>query len=222
MQEYTKSSLNRVKRGQNRATYDKDLINTILDAGFICYVSYIYNEKAITIPMAYGRKGNKIYLHGSQANRLLNSLLKTKEVSLTVMHLDGLVLARSGLHHSVNYRSATLFGKLTKVEDDAKKTEALECVMDQMIENHWETLRPMHQKELDRTLVVEMTIETGSAKIRDVGVNDEPEDYNTDVWAGVIPIKQIAGVPVPDEQLKEGISVPNHITNYYQRHSSTV
>ena len=218
MQEYPKSKLNRIKRGQNRATYDIEKINSILDAGFICFVNYIYDQKAISIPMAYGRQNDKIYLHGSQANRMLNALLEVKEVSLTVMHLDGLVLARSGLHHSVNYRSATLFGTVQKITNDSEKEAALECVMDQMIPNHWDSLRPMHQQELDRTLIVEMAIETASAKIRDVGVNDEPEDYDSDVWAGIVPLKQIAKYPVPDGQLKNGIEIPKHVLNYYELH----
>jgi hypothetical protein len=219
MNEYPKSKLNRIKRGQNRATYDVKKINEILDAGFICFASYIFDGKSISIPMAYGRKDDKIFLHGSQANRMLTSLLAAKEVSLTVMHLDGLVLARSGLHHSVNYRSATLFGRVRNVTDDSEKSMALECVMDQMIERHWDSLRPMNQQELDRTLVVEVTIETASAKIRDVGVNDEPEDYETDVWAGIIPIRQIAEAPISDPDLKDGIEIPQHITNYYQNNS---
>jgi len=168
MKEYSKSKLNRVKRGQNRASYDIEKIDTILDSGFLCFASYVYEGKAITIPTAYGKKGNKIYLHGSQANRMLNTLLEAKEASLTIMHLDGLVLARSGLHHSVNYRSVTLFGPVHKVTDDQEKEAALECVMDQMIENHWNSLRPMHQKELDRTLVLEMSIETAAGSRKQV------------------------------------------------------
>lgn len=218
MKEYTRSSVNRIKRGQNRATYDVATIHQILDAGFICFASYTFQGKAISIPMAYGRKDNKIYLHGSQANRMLNALLEAKEMSLTVMHLDGLVLARSGLHHSVNYRSATLFGPVKKVEDDQEKTAALECVMDQMLTNHWDSLRPMHQKELDRTLVVEMEIETASAKVRATGVQDEPEDYDLDVWAGIVPLKQVALPPVSDEQLKPGIKTPAHVLKYYEEH----
>ncbi len=217
MKEYPKSKLNRIKRGQVRGTYNVEKIDAILDAGFLCFASYIYEGKAISIPMAYGKKGDKIYLHGSQANRMLLSLLHAQEASITVMHLDGLVLARSGLHHSVNYRSATIFGPVRKVTDDAQKEAALECVVDQMIQNHWNSLRPMYQKELDRTLVLEMTIETASAKIRDVGVNDEPEDYHTDVWAGVVPIKQVAEMPVPDEQLRAGITTPKHILDYYEQ-----
>jgi len=216
MQNYSKSKLNTVKRGKNRATYDVEKINTILDAGFIGYVSYVYEGKAITLPMAYGRKDDKIYLHGSQANRMLLALLKAKEMSMTVMHLDALVLARSGLHHSVNYRSATLFGSVKKLEDAKEKDAALFCFMEHMMKGRWDGIRPMHQKELDRTLVVEMTIETASAKIRDVGVADEPEDYDLDVWAGLVPLKQVAEYPISDDGLPKEMDIPKHVLDYYR------
>ena len=215
--EYPKSKLNSVKRGRNRATYDVETINTILDAGFIGFVSYIYEGRAISLPMAYGRKDNKIYLHGSQANRMLLALLEVKEMSLTVMHLDALVLARSGLHHSVNYRSATLFGSIRKLEDTKEKEAALFCFMEHMMKGRWDEIRPMHQEELDRTLVVEMTIETASAKIRAVGVADEPEDYNLDVWAGLIPLRQITEYPIADKGLPQQMEIPRHILDYYQQ-----
>ncbi|TDQ25626.1 pyridoxamine 5'-phosphate oxidase family protein [Tenacibaculum caenipelagi] len=218
MQEYSKSKLNRVKRGQNRANYDVAQINAILDSGFIGFVSYVYKGNAISLPMAYGRKDDKIYLHSSQANRMLLSLLEAGEMSMTVMLLDALVLARSGLHHSVNYRSATLFGTVKVLENDKEKEEALECFMDHMIPGRWNEIRPMHQHELDRTLVVEMTIKTASAKIRDVGVNDEPEDESLPVWAGLVPLKQVALSPISDEKLNKDIQVPNHVIEYYNMH----
>jgi len=218
MKEYSKSKLNRVKRGQNRAVYDIEKINTILDAGFIGFVSYIYNRKAISLPMAYGRNGNKIYLHSSQANRMLLSLLEAGEMSMTVMHLDALVLARSGLHHSVNYRSATLFGSVKKIESPKEKEAALYCFMEHMMKGRWDDIRPMKPEEIDRTLVIEMTIETASAKVRDVGVNDEPEDELLPVWAGLVPLKQIALPPISDKKLREDIKVPNHVIEYYNMH----
>ncbi|TYP97004.1 hypothetical protein C7447_10517 [Tenacibaculum adriaticum] len=218
MQEFEKNKLNRVKRGANRAVYDKEHINTILDAGFLCYVGYIYDGYPITIPMAYARKDDKIYLHGSTANRMLLSILEAEKTSITVMHLDALVLARSGLHHSVNYRSATLFGHCKKVVDDNEKAAILEQIVDTMVPNHWQSLRPMYQKELDRTIVVEFTIETASAKIRNEGVNDELEDYELPIWAGLIPIKQVALPPISDDKLLDGIEIPQHILNYYQSH----
>lgn len=216
MKEYSKSKLNRVKRGQNRATYDVEKINTILDAGFIGYISYVYQDRAITLPMGYGRKDDKIYLHGSQANRMLLTLLEAKEMSMTVMHLDALVLARSGLHHSVNYRSATLFGTVKKLEDPKEKDLALFCFMEHMMKGRWDGIRKMHKEELDRTLVIEMTIETASAKIRDVGVADEPEDYDLDIWAGLVPLKQITLPPISDERLKEKTAIPKHVIDYYE------
>tara|TARA_R110001592_G_scaffold20901_1_gene84378 strand:+ start:489 stop:1148 length:660 start_codon:yes stop_codon:yes gene_type:complete len=217
MKEYEKSKLNRVKRGQNRATYDVEKINTILDAGFLCYVGYIYDGKPITIPMAYTRRKDKIYIHGSTANRMLLSILESEETSITVMHLDGLVLARSGLHHSVNYRSVTLFGSLKEIKNDAEKTEIPGWIVDQMVPNHWDSLRPMYQKELDRTIVVEMTIETASAKVRDVGVADEPEDYELPIWAGIVPIKQVTEYPISDEGLPQKMEIPTHILDYYNK-----
>ena len=118
MKEYKKSKLNRVKRGQNRASYNVEIINEILDAGFLCNVGYIYDGYPITIPMAYARKNDKIYIHGSTGNRMLQGILENGKTSISVNHLDGLVLARSGLHHSVNYRSVTLFGSVIKIEND--------------------------------------------------------------------------------------------------------
>ncbi len=218
MKAYPKSKLNQVKRGQNRATYDVDKIHRILDAGFIGFVSYIYEGRAITLPMAYGRKGDKIYLHSSQGNRMLLALLKAKEMSMTIMHLDALILARSGLHHSVNYRSATLFGTVKKIKDKIEKEAALFCFMEHMMEGRWEAIRPMLPKELDRTLVVEMTIKTASAKIRDVGVQDEPKDESLPIWAGVLPLRQVTEYPISDAKLEAYVKIPDHVLAYYEKH----
>jgi len=214
---FKKEALNTVCRGAVRATYEVDKVNAILDAGFVGYVSYVFEEKAISLPMAYGRLDDKIYLHGSLKNRMLLSLLEGKEASMTVMHLDALVLARSGLHHSVNYRSATLFGSLIKITDPLEKERALKCVVDHMMEGRWEGIRPILKKELDGTLVVEMTIQSASAKIRDVGVKDEKSDMDLPIWAGLLPLKQIAEFPESDVLLPEGVEVPEHVLKYYER-----
>lgn len=221
MKEYPKSKLNRVKRGKIRATYDVEKINTILDAGFIGYVSYVYEGRAITLPMAYGRRDNKIYLHSSQANRMLLALLEAKEMNMTVIHLDALVLARSGLHHSVNYRSATVFGSVKRIDNPEEKDAALFCFMEHLMKGRWDGIRPMHQEELDRTLVVEMTIDTASAKIRDVGVADEPEDYELDVWAGLVPLKQVAEYPIADQGLPQKMEIPEHVLDYYHQNKTS-
>ncbi|WP_439127976.1 pyridoxamine 5'-phosphate oxidase family protein [Polaribacter sp.] len=220
MKEYQKTKINRVKRGAKRATYDIDKINAILDAGFIGYVGYVFDGKSITIPMAYGRKNNTIILHGSTANRMLTSLLKATEMSMTVMHLDALVLARSGFHHSVNYRSATLFGSVKEISNKEEKNEALFCFMEHMMKGRWDGIREMTPEEFERTLVVEMTIESASAKIRDVGVVDEPEDYNLEVWAGLIPIKQVATHPIADHGKPKKMAIPQHVLDYYHQNKS--
>ena len=167
--------------------------------------------------MAYSRREDKVYIHGSTANRMLLSILESGKTSITVMHLDGLVLARSGLHHSVNYRSVTMFGSLKKIEEDSEKTEILKWIVNQMVPNQWESLRPMYQKELDRTIVVEFTIETASAKVRDVGVADEPEDYELPIWAGIVPIKQVAKYPIADDGLPKKMEIPKHVLDYYDQ-----
>lgn len=219
MKSYEKSKLNRVKRGANRAVYDRELINQILDANFMGYVGYIHDGYPITIPMAYGKLDDKIYLHGSTANRMLVSILKQGKTSITIMNLDGLVLARSGFHHSVNYRSTTLFGTVARVDEDKRKWTILENIVNKMIPNRWDSLRKMNQKELDRTLVVEFTIETASAKVRAEGVIDEPEDEALPIWAGVVPIKQVTLAPISDRKLLKGIKIPNHIIDYCNKNS---
>lgn len=218
MSTYNVSDLNKVKRGPNRAMYKIEEINKIIDSGFIAHVAYNYHGKAICVPMAYGRIENKIYLHGSLKNRMLLTLLEAKEATLTIMHLDGLVLARSGFHHSVNYRSATLFTSVRKIENSKTKETALKCVMDYMIPNRWDSLRTMNSKEFNSTLVLELEIQTASAKVRAEGVNDEKMDLSLPIWAGVIPIKQIAEAPINDTLLTEGVDIPQHITDYYKTH----
>ncbi|MDO5978319.1 pyridoxamine 5'-phosphate oxidase family protein [Flavivirga spongiicola] len=220
MSTYATSELNQVKRGAKRAVYDVEQINNILDAGFVGYVSYNYNGKAICLPMAYGRIENKIYLHGSLKNRMLLALLEAKEASMTIMHLDALILARSGFHHSVNYRSATLFTSITKVENREEKEAALKCVVDHMIPGRWEELRPMNLKEFNGTLVLEMEIQTASAKIRDVGVVDEKSDLDLPIWAGIIPLKQVAELPVKDALLPRQIRTPKHVVAYYKKNKA--
>ncbi|AUP78796.1 pyridoxamine 5'-phosphate oxidase family protein [Flavivirga eckloniae] len=217
---YPKTELNKVKRGTKRAVYDVEQINHILDAGFIGFIGCNYNGKTITLPMAYGRIDNKVYLHGSLKNRMLLALIAAKEASMTVMHLDGLVLARSGLHHSVNYRSATLFASVRKVEDPEEKKTALKCVVDHMIPDRWETLRPMNTKELNATLVLEMEIQSASAKIRDEGVVDEKSDLELPIWAGIVPLKQVAKLPVRDALLPKQLKTPKHVVTYYKKNKT--
>ncbi len=212
MKTYNRTEENRIRRGTNRGTYNKQEIFEIINAGFIAQVSFIMHGTPMSLPMAYGIIGDKLYLHGSQTNGMLNSILKQKRISINITHLDGLVLAKSGLHHSVNYRSATLFGTVRIITDNLLKKEAFKKMINLMIDNRWGTLRPITQAETDRTMVVEFTIESGSAKIRNTGVVDEASDVDYPVWAGVIPLKTYALPPVQEPDNTERL--PDHIKTY--------
>ncbi len=217
MTEYQISELNKVKRGPKRASYDVETVHAILDDGFLCHIGYVFQGKAIVIPTAYCRKDDKIFIHGSLKNRMMTSLLEAGEASLTVTHLDGLVLARSAFHHSANYRSVTIFGTVRKVEDSKEKMEALAGIVNQMVPNHWDHVRHPNAKEFNATLVLEISIDTASAKIRAEGVNDEPEDHKLPIWAGVVPIKQVAFPALSDEDLLKGVTTPDSVLRYVEK-----
>ena len=202
------TSLNKVVRGPKRATYDKQTAYDIIDSHMICHMSYVYDGYPITIPTGYGRKGDKLYLHGSLKNRMLLGALEAGKVSVTITHLDGLVLARSVFHHSVNYRSAVIFGQASLVEDPVEKMEALEIITENFIKGRWEEARQPNEKEFKATLVIAVSIDQYSAKVRAEGVNDEVADLDLDVWAGVVPMSTHYGAPQPESDLRPGISLP--------------
>ncbi len=214
---FEKKPLNKVMRGPVRAEYDKKLIYEIVDAHMICHVAYVYEGTPITIPTGYGRKSDTIYLHGSLKNRMMLALMNQERVSITVTHLDGLVLARSVFHHSVNYRSATLFGKPRLVEDREEKMEALRLVTENFLEDRWQEARQPNEKEFNGTLVLAVDIEDASAKVRAEGVNDEKADLALDIWAGVVPMKTIPCPPVPEGDLATHLSVPASVVAFCKR-----
>lgn len=214
MSNFSISSKNKVIRGPKRASYDVDTVYKIIDDHFLCHIGYVYQKEVIVIPTAYGRVEDKIYIHGSLKNRMLLSLLEAKNANLTITHLDGLVLARSAFHHSANYRSATIFGKVKRIDDPALKMKALKCILNHMINGHWDNIRKPNDRELKATLVIEITIETASAKIRAEGPNDEPQDYNLPIWAGVIPIKQVALPALSDNLINKNIGIPEEVNRY--------
>ena len=218
MGEFAKTEFNKIKRGPKRATYDKQAIFKIINDHFIAHLSFVYKGQAINLPMAYGILDEKLIFHGSLKNRMLLAMVEAGTASLTIMHLDGLVLARSAFHHSVNYRSVTVFGTLKIIEEKSKKMRALNSVIDQMIKGRWDELRPMNDKEFNSTLVVEFEVNSGSAKIRAEGVNDELADLEFPVWTGVIPIEQIARNPEPDKDIRKSVLNAKHIKEYYEKH----
>lgn len=215
MENFKRTEENRIRRGANRGTYNKQEIFDIIKAGFMAQVSFIVNNTPMSMPMAYGLVNDKLYLHGSQTNRLLLALLKQDRVSMNITHLDGLVLAKSGLHHSVNYRSVTLFGTVKNITDNMLKQKAFKEMVNLMIDNRWETLRPITQSEIDRTMVLEFSIENASAKIRNTGVVDEASDANYPTWAGIIPLQTYALPPIPETN--NTLELPKHIKSYMDK-----
>ena len=220
MSEFEKTPLNKVVRGPKRAHYDKKLVYDILDSHFICYVPYIHGNTSIVIPTGYGRKRDQILIHGSNKNRMLLSLLDQELASLTVSHMDCLVLARSVFHHSINYRSVTVFGKAHLVDGRDEKMEALKIITENIIPGRWDEARIPNEKELNGTLVVAIDIDQASAKVRDVGASDEVADHGLDVWAGVLELETNPGRVVKNADCKPGLETPDSVKNFkFQNHS---
>jgi hypothetical protein len=200
----------RVKRLPARGRYDFDTVAAILDSGFLCHVGYVIDGKPYVTPTNYWRGGDQVYWHGSSASRMLRTLADGVDCCVTVSQIDGLVLARSAFHHSINYRSVMLFGRAHNVEDPAGKRKALESFVEYMYPGRWKELRPVTDQELKATTVLHMPIEEGAAKIRTGPPVDDEQDYGWPVWAGIVPVRQIAGEPTPDARLAAGVSAPSH------------
>ena len=209
MNNYPKSSRNTVKRSPKRGHYDREIVHQILDAGYICHVGFTIGKQPYVIPNAYGfgRESDTIYLHGAVGNRMLNQLEKGLPVCVTVTHTDGIVLARSAMHHSFNYRSVVLFGTAYLVPEEDKE-QALFIITDQILKGRWSEVRPPNAQELKATKVLAMKIEEASAKIRTGPPKDDEADYELPVWAGVLPLQVTAGEAIPDPVMNQSLSVP--------------
>jgi len=208
------SERTRVKRLPNRGAYDRETIYAILDAGFICHVGYVLDGQPYVIPTGYARIGEDLYIHGSSASRMLRNLAQGVDVCVTVTLVDGLVLARSAFHHSINYRSVVVLGKATLVEDAAEKDKALEAFTEHIIPGRWPEIRWPSELELKATSVLKLPIEEASAKIRTGDPKDDEEDYAMDIWAGVLPLSMVPGEPIDDSRLKLKMPVPEHVSGY--------
>jgi uncharacterized protein len=200
-----------------RAAYDLETIYQILDEGMVCQVAYVHENTPFIIPTAYCRVGNTIYIHSSVGSFYGRELAKGIPLCFSVTHLDGLVLARSAFHHSVNYRSVVLFGSATVVTDPEEALLALERFTEHLIPGRWNDIRWPNESEMKKTLVLSIPIEEASAKVRVGGPKDDEEDYALDCWAGVIPLKTVAAPPISDELLREGIPVPAYASEYPSR-----
>jgi nitroimidazol reductase NimA-like FMN-containing flavoprotein (pyridoxamine 5'-phosphate oxidase superfamily) len=197
----------KVKRAPKRGHYDAETIYRILDADFICQVGFVFNEYPVVIPTIYGRKDDCIYFHGASVSRMLVTMEKGVKVSINVTQTDGIVLARSAFHHSLNYHSVTIFGEAELVTDEKERLEALKIVSDQIIPGRWEEARLPNTKELKATKVLKLSIHEASAKIRTGPPSDERADYELDIWAGVVPIEKKYGQPIADPDLKPGVAM---------------
>jgi nitroimidazol reductase NimA-like FMN-containing flavoprotein (pyridoxamine 5'-phosphate oxidase superfamily) len=203
-----------IKRVPKRAAYDTETIHAILDAGFLAHVGFCVNGQPFVIPTLYGRCGDKLYLHGSAASRMLRELETGVSACVNVTIVDGLVLARSAFHHSMNYRSVVAFGTARRIEGNEQKTEALRIISDNLIAGRWDEVRSPYEKELKATAVLEFSIEEASAKVRTGPPVDEEEDYALPVWAGVLPLELKPKEPVADSRLMDGIAVPEYVLQY--------
>lgn len=212
MQTYQTSERSRIKRRQQRAFYDRQTVHGILDASFVCHVGFCVNGQAFVIPTAYGRWEEEIILHGAPASRMI-ALARNPETSfcVTVTLLDGLVLARSALHHSMNYRSVVVFGRGRMIEERAEKNEALRVFMEHVLPGRWEEARKPTDKELDQTGVIAVSIEEASAKIRGGPPVDEEADLTLPFWAGVVPMANTWGPPESDDA-GQAIALPQSLT----------
>jgi nitroimidazol reductase NimA-like FMN-containing flavoprotein (pyridoxamine 5'-phosphate oxidase superfamily) len=194
---YPVSARNKAKRLHDRARYDHAAVHGILDAAILCHVAYVIEGQPYCTPTIHWREGTRLFWHGSSASRMLRTQKDGLPVCVTVSHLDGLVLARCGFNHSVNYRSAMCFGTARIISDHAEKTAALRAMIERFYPGRDDALRPSTAQELKATSVISMDIEEASAKIRAKGNVDEPEDLAVPVWAGVIPVQTLIGKPEP-------------------------
>lgn len=203
-----------VRRVPKRAAYDAETIYSILGAGFLAHVGFCVGGQPFVIPTLYGRNGNKLYLHGSAASRMVRELENGVPACVSVTIVDGLVLARSAFHHSMNYRSVVAFGTARKIEGNEQKTEGLRVISDHLLAGRWDDVRSPYEKELKATSVLEFSIEEASAKIRTGPPVDEEEDYALPVWAGVLPLELKSDAPVADSRLAEGMAVPDYVLRF--------
>jgi nitroimidazol reductase NimA-like FMN-containing flavoprotein (pyridoxamine 5'-phosphate oxidase superfamily) len=201
----------RVRRRAERGHYDRDVIDAILDAGSICHLGFAVDGRPWVIPTVYRRIGDQVYIHGATGTHALRALLDGAEACLTVTHLDGLVLARSAFHHSANYRSVMVFGTARRVDDADEARRALLAIVGGVVPGRADDCRPPTDAELRSTLVLAIPLDEASAKVRTGPPIDEPEDLALPFWAGVVPTALTHGEPVADEQLPDGIPLPDHL-----------
>ncbi|MBB6171474.1 hypothetical protein HNR23_001534 [Nocardiopsis mwathae] len=199
-------------RARERAHYDHATVHAILDSDYICHLGFVSADGGpIVLPTTYARVGSRLYLHGSTGSRPLRGAAEGLRVCVTVTRTDGLVLARSGMHHSLNYRSVVAHGTAHRVTDPDEHRTALDAIIDRIVPGRAADCRPATAKELAQTAVIRLDLREVSAKVRTGGVNDEPEDRDLPTWAGVIPVSRTLGTPVPDPAMSAETPLPDYL-----------
>lgn len=216
MSDFERRERNTVRRQASRGKYDRETVFAILDEAFLCHIGFSIEGQPFVIPTLYARDGETIFVHGSSISRMLENISEGVPVCVTVTITDGIVLARSAFHHSMNYRSVTAFGTGALVEDEDEKVRALELISENVLPGRWADSRGPTKKELDVTSVIAIRIEDAAAKIREGDPKDDKRDYELPIWAGVVPIVQIPREPIADALLPEGIDVPDYIRKLYE------
>src|SRR6202795_4209187 len=214
MSSFTPTERTQVKRLPKRGMYDRETVFKILDEAFVCHVGFVVDGQPYVIPTNFGRVGDTLYLHGSAASRMLRTLIEGIPICVTATLIDGLVLARSAFHHSVNYRSVVVLGTARLVEDPTEKMEALRLFTEHIMKGRWEQIRRPTELELKATTVLALPLEEVSAKVRTGDPKDDEEDYESAIWAGVLPLPVVPAAPIPDTRLKAGIAVPENVAKY--------
>jgi uncharacterized protein len=206
-----------LRRIPDRGSHDWETINQVLDAGFLAHVGFCVDGQPFVIPTLYGRDGQRLYLHGSAASRMLRELETGIPICVTVTLVDGLVLSRSAFDHSMNYRSVVAFGWARKVMDAEQKIKSLRVISEHLIAGRWAKVRGPSDKELKATTVLEVSIEEASSKVRSGPPLDDEMDYGLPVWAGVLPLEIRSRPPIPDDKLIKGVALPDYVRHYDTR-----
>jgi uncharacterized protein len=206
-----------LRRKKERGTYDRAVVHGVLDEGLLCHVGFSVDGSTFVMPMAYARVGEMLYLHGATGNRMLRRLADGADVCISVTLLDALVLARSAFHHSMNFRSVMLFGTAQPVRDDDEKHRAMVALLEHVAPGRSAQTRLPTAEELRATLMVRVPIREGSAKVRTGGPIEEPSDMGSAVWAGQVPLRQVAGTAIPDGDVPSGVATPAYVDAYPDR-----
>ena len=214
MPQFETTERTRVRRLPKRASYDVDVVEAILAEGLHCHVGFSVDGQPYVIPTIYARVEDQLYIHGSAASRMLRTIGERMSVCITVTLLDGLVLARSTFHHSMNYRSVVILGEATEVREPEEKMTALKAIVDHVMVGRWEDVRQPSDQELKATSVIRVPLDEVSAKIRTGPPVDDDEDYQLDCWAGEVPLTLVSRPPVADPLLRPGIELPRYARNY--------